>query len=120
METRSGIEHFWSPPEGETLLGMARYQDMIVVAASDGVYVISPPGTGGLMNHHEVRKIAGDLPLERQFSPFMQRHPGPEEIDRERATECWNDIQQIPSSIGGAIEVLATWFRKIRDEAKAH
>lgn len=59
METQSGIEHFWSPPgPGERILGMVKYEDMIVIATDQGVYAITPPGRG-LMDH-EVRKISLD------------------------------------------------------------
>jgi hypothetical protein len=53
---------------------------------------------------------------ERKHSPLIRRHNGPEQIDRERAEECWEDMQTVPSSLGGMIEVLATWFRMVRDE----
>ena len=54
------VELFWTPPEpGERILGLTKYQDMIVVATDCGVYVISPPGRG-LMDH-EVRKISHDV-----------------------------------------------------------
>ena len=59
METRSGIELFWTPPgPGEKLLGMTKYEDMIVVATTDGVYVIMPPGRA--LMEHTVQKISHD------------------------------------------------------------
>ncbi len=55
---RSDVELFWTPPRpGERILGMAKYQDMIVIATDDGVYYIS--NGRGLMDH-EVRKISHD------------------------------------------------------------
>lgn len=58
METISGMELFWTAPNNEEILGMFKYQDMIVVATSGGVYVIAPAGRG-LMDH-EVKKISHD------------------------------------------------------------
>ena len=55
---------------------------------------------------------------EQRYSPFLYRHAGPEAIDREYASECLDDMQTIPSSIGGAVEVLATWFKMVRDKAE--
>lgn len=54
---RSGVNHFWTPPGlGEKILGMRTYEDMIVIATTDGVYVIAPKGRG--LVDHEVRKIS--------------------------------------------------------------
>jgi len=62
MERREGVEHFWTPPPGERLLGMVRYQDMIVVATDGGVYIITDHGKP--LPDWEVRKITGDLVSE--------------------------------------------------------
>lgn len=36
------VQHFWSPPRpGEKILGMAKFQDLLVVATTEGVYVIA-------------------------------------------------------------------------------
>jgi hypothetical protein len=60
METRSGVEHFWTAPgPGESILGMVKYEDMIVVATTDGIYYITPPNGRGLMDH-EIRKMSHD------------------------------------------------------------
>lgn len=59
METRSGIEHFWTPPgPGERILGMVKYEDIIVVATTDGVYMIAPEGRRLL--DYEVQKISSN------------------------------------------------------------
>lgn len=58
MESRSGVEHFWTPPgPGERILGMVKYEDMIVIATTDGVYYIAPLGGRGLMDR-EIQKIS--------------------------------------------------------------
>lgn len=45
MQTVDDVQHFWSPPgPGEKLLGMMKFEDKIVVATNDGVYVIMPYG----------------------------------------------------------------------------
>lgn len=37
---RGGVEHFWSPPPGEKILGMAQMEGTIVVATDGGIYMI--------------------------------------------------------------------------------
>jgi hypothetical protein len=37
--------------------------------------------------------------------------------DREYAKDCWEDLQEVPTSVGSAIETIAVWFRKVRYEA---
>ena len=45
MEHSNAVHHFWTPPEpGETIVGMKQYKDMLVIATSNGVYVISEHG----------------------------------------------------------------------------
>lgn len=63
VERRDGVEHVWTPPQpGETILGMVRYQDMIVVATNFGVYVITDPGKP--LPDWEVRRITTDVVKE--------------------------------------------------------
>lgn len=41
----SDIQHFWSPPHpGEVILGMAKFQGVLVVATTNGVYIIAEHG----------------------------------------------------------------------------
>lgn len=40
------LEHFWTAPMGETILGLVNYQGMIVVATNRTVYVIKDQGRG--------------------------------------------------------------------------
>lgn len=47
--------HFWSAPEGERLIGMVNYRDMIVVATDRTIYVIKEQGRG--LDDHEVQAI---------------------------------------------------------------
>src|SRR5262252_6232752 len=48
------VHHFWSPPRlGEQILGMAKFQDVMVIATTDGVYVMS--GHGSPLPDWEVR-----------------------------------------------------------------
>jgi len=51
----SEIEHFRSPPDGASILGMTTYRDMIIVATTSGVYVIKSKGRG--LDDHEVTLI---------------------------------------------------------------
>lgn len=69
METRSGIEHFWSPPPGEHILGMAKYEDVIVVATDNGVYVIG--ATDKWFDSHQVQKLSIDT--VREFAIRQER-----------------------------------------------
>lgn len=50
------VEFFWAPPAGERILGMREYQDMIVIATTDGVYVMTPDGRA--LDDYTVRKIS--------------------------------------------------------------
>ena len=60
MPTSSDVQHFWSPPRlGENILGMAKFQDVIVVATTDGVYVITDHGRP--LPDWEVRQINNDF-----------------------------------------------------------
>jgi hypothetical protein len=46
---RIDAQPFWTPPRpGEKILGMCTYRDVVVVATTDGVYVIRGPGSVGL------------------------------------------------------------------------
>ena len=59
MSTSNDMQHFWSPPgRGETIIGMAKFQDVIVVGTTDGVYVIADHGRP--LPDWEVRKINND------------------------------------------------------------
>ncbi len=59
MERREGVEHFWTPPPGERLLGMVRFKDMIVVATDGGVYVITDHSKP--FPDLDIRKITSDV-----------------------------------------------------------
>ncbi len=60
MESRSGVELFWTPPRpGECILGMTKYEDLIVIATDDGVYVIMPPHRP-VLDGYVVQKISHD------------------------------------------------------------
>lgn len=59
MPSRSGVELFWTPPRpGERILGMTTYQDVVVVATTDGVYTIAPHGR--ILDDLEVRQVSHD------------------------------------------------------------
>lgn len=58
LKSRSGVEHFWWPPLGETGLGMCVYQDMLVIATTGGVYVVVPPDRVGLDDHTITKVVA--------------------------------------------------------------
>ena len=61
MATTNDVQHFWSPPRpGEAILGTIRFRDMIVVATTDGVYVITDHGRP--LPEWEVRQINHDFP----------------------------------------------------------
>lgn len=46
VESPQKAKHLWSPPPGERILGMFRYQDVVVVGTTGGVYVIAEKGRG--------------------------------------------------------------------------
>lgn len=52
------IEHFWTPPAGVSVLGMAKFEDMIVVACTDGLWVISPKERP--MDNYVVHRITNE------------------------------------------------------------
>lgn len=44
-QSRSGVHHFWSPPRpGEAILGMTLFKDVMVIATTDGIYVVTDHG----------------------------------------------------------------------------
>lgn len=51
-------EFFWSPPDGELIVGMVTYREIVVVATSGGIYTINATGQ---VDNLEVRKV---LPAE--------------------------------------------------------
>ena len=54
-EAINGLEYFWTVPEGERLIGMVNYRDMIVVATDRSVYFIKESGHG--LMEHEIQRI---------------------------------------------------------------
>lgn len=42
--TSSDMQHFWSPPDNETIVAMTLFQDTLVLATTSGVYVLVEHG----------------------------------------------------------------------------
>lgn len=52
-------EFFWSPPDGAPIVGIATFQDLVVVATASGVYVIGDQAR--YIDSWAVHKISGSL-----------------------------------------------------------
>lgn len=42
--TNSDMQHFWSPPDNETIVTMTLFQDTLVLATTNSVYVLVEHG----------------------------------------------------------------------------